>query len=49
MGFRTLGTRFMCTIESTHENIKEEIVGAQETDTELGPEKMAKYQPIVQE
>jgi NADH:quinone reductase (non-electrogenic) len=31
-----MGTRFMCTIEAPiHQNIKEEIVRAQETDTEL--------------
>lgn len=31
-----MGTRFMCTIEAPiHENIKKEIVKAQETDTEL--------------
>lgn len=31
-----MGTRFMCTIEAPiHKNIKEEIVRAQETDTEL--------------
>lgn len=31
-----MGTRFMCTIEAPiHQNIKESIVKAQETDTEL--------------
>ena len=31
-----MGTRFMCTIEAPiHQNVKEEIVKAQETDTEL--------------
>jgi len=31
-----MGTRFMCTVEAPiHQNIKEEIVRAQETDTEL--------------
>jgi len=31
-----MGTRFMCTVESPiHQNIKEEIVRAQETDTAL--------------
>jgi len=31
-----MGTRFMCTVEAPiHENIKKEIVNAQETDTEL--------------
>jgi NAD(P)H-dependent flavin oxidoreductase YrpB (nitropropane dioxygenase family) len=31
-----MGTRFMCTIEAPiHENVKREIVRAQETDTEL--------------
>lgn len=31
-----MGTRFMCTIEAPiHHNVKEEIVRAQETDTEL--------------
>ena len=31
-----MGTRFMCTVEAPiHQNVKEEIVKAQETDTEL--------------
>lgn len=31
-----MGTRFMCTVEAPiHNNIKEEIVRAQETDTQL--------------
>lgn len=31
-----MGTRFMCTVEAPiHQKIKEEIVGAQETDTAL--------------